>query len=522
MSSFRPLIAIYGTTGVGKSKLAIELARALSQYPRGQAPWQSAKVINADSMQVYAGLDVLTNKVPLHEREGVEHLLMDFKRPGEQYIVGQWVQAAMDLIDDMHKRREIPIVVGGTSYWIQHLLFPGRLAGEEVSSSPPAVRMSLEVQQALDTLPPHLLDLWNYLPQEATLVYSAGAGLHMHNLLTALDPVVAARWHWKDTRKVIRCLNIIKDTGKRPSDIFDEQSKVVPKPRYDSLCFWLYSDPEVLKPRLDSRVDAMLEQGLLDEVRALIDISNDNAGKPQPEDVDFTQGIYQSIGYREFYAYLTNPHATSEDFAKAVDDMKTSTRQYAKRQVQWIRNQLRPVVEGSDQSEHKAQLYLLDATDLHRWDEEVRSKGLEVTDDFLENRPMRDPVSLSETARSVLSKGRKALSPTAVLEARRKRTCTVCSIDTDKPVMIDESEWDVHVRTRSHKRLIGREDRLKKIAYYKGLKAAAKAEKEGEGEGEAGKVESEAGKAEEKTGAAEVKSGEADSEGEVGKDEVDA
>ncbi|KAL1750554.1 IPP transferase-domain-containing protein [Schizophyllum commune] len=355
MSSFRPLIAICGTTGVGKSKLAIELARALSQCPRGQAPWQGAKVINADSMQVYAGLDVLTNKVPLHEREGVEHLLMDFKRPGEQYIVGQWVQAAMDLIDDMHRRREIPIVVGGTSYWIQHLLFPGRLAGEEVSSSPPAVRMSLE----------------------ATLVYSAGVGLHMHNLLTALDPVVAARWHWKDTRKVIRCLNIIKDTGKRPSDIFDEQSKDMPKPRYDSLCFWLYSDPEVLKPRLDSRVDAMLEQGLLDEVRALIDISNDNADKPQPENVDFTQGIYQAIGYREFYAYLTNPHATVEDFAKAVEDMKTSTRQYAKRQVQWIRNQLRPVVEGSDQSEHKARLYLLDAAG--EW---VKARGIGAANGF--------------------------------------------------------------------------------------------------------------------------------------------
>lgn len=67
-------------------------------------------------------------------------------------------------------------------------------------------------------------------------------------------------------------------------------------------------------------------------------------------------------GYREFYAYLTNPHATAEDLAKAVEDMKTSTRQYAKRQVQWIRNQLRPVVEGSDQSEHQARLYLLDAT----------------------------------------------------------------------------------------------------------------------------------------------------------------
>ncbi|KAI4522524.1 hypothetical protein K525DRAFT_198593 [Schizophyllum commune Loenen D] len=93
---------------------------------------------------------------------------------------------------------------------------------------------------------------------------------------------------------------------------------------------------------------------------------------------------------------------------------------------------------------------------------------------------MRDPCSLSETAQKVLSTGRKALSPTAVLEARRKRTCTVCSIDPDKPVMINESDWDVHVRTRSHKRLIGREERLKKIAYYKGLKMAGKVEKEEE------------------------------------------
>ncbi|TRM59476.1 IPP transferase-domain-containing protein [Schizophyllum amplum] len=339
--SFRPLIAICGTTGVGKSKLAIELARALAQTPRGHAQWRNAKVINADSMQVYIGLDVLTNKVPLHEREGVEHLLMDFKRPGEQYIVGQWVQAAMDLIDDMHRRQEIPIIVGGTSYWIQHLLFPGRLAGEDISPLPPAVRMSLD---------------------EASLVYSAGVGLQLHTLLTALDPPVAARWHWKDTRKVIRCLNIIKDTGRRPSEIFDEQSKDVPKPRYDSLCFWLYSDPEILKHRLDSRVDAMLEQGLLDEVKALINISRGRTDEPAGEEVDFTQGIYQSIGYREFYQYMTTPGAGPEEYALAIENMKTSTRQYAKRQIQWIRNQLRPAIEGADQGEHQTHMYLLDAT----------------------------------------------------------------------------------------------------------------------------------------------------------------
>lgn len=92
--SLRPLIAIYGTTGVGKSKLAIELALALAERERGGG-YRGARIINADAMQVYAGLDILTNKVPVEEQRGVEHLLMGFKRPSEQYVVGEWVKDAM-------------------------------------------------------------------------------------------------------------------------------------------------------------------------------------------------------------------------------------------------------------------------------------------------------------------------------------------------------------------------------------------------------------------------------------------
>ena len=91
--SMRPLIAIFGTTGVGKSKLGIDLALRLTEnQPHG---WQGARIINADSMQVYAGMDILTNKVSVVERQGIEHLLLGFKTPGEQYIVGQWVQDAI-------------------------------------------------------------------------------------------------------------------------------------------------------------------------------------------------------------------------------------------------------------------------------------------------------------------------------------------------------------------------------------------------------------------------------------------
>jgi tRNA dimethylallyltransferase len=92
--SLKPLISIIGTTGVGKSRLAIELASALSCHSREHG-WHGVKVINADSMQVYSGADVITNKVPESERRGVEHLLMGFKEPGEQYVVGQWVNDAV-------------------------------------------------------------------------------------------------------------------------------------------------------------------------------------------------------------------------------------------------------------------------------------------------------------------------------------------------------------------------------------------------------------------------------------------
>jgi len=96
----RPLIAICGTTGVGKSTLAIELALHLSRQSTRDG-WWGARVINADAMQVYRGLDIITNKVPESERQGVEHLLMGFKAPGEQYVVGQWVQDALAAVSSL-------------------------------------------------------------------------------------------------------------------------------------------------------------------------------------------------------------------------------------------------------------------------------------------------------------------------------------------------------------------------------------------------------------------------------------
>jgi len=98
MTDAKPLITICGTTGVGKSKLSIELALKLAQESHAHG-WKGARIINADSMQVYTGMDVITNKVPAAERMGVEHLLMDFKQPGEQYVVGEWVRDAIQAVN---------------------------------------------------------------------------------------------------------------------------------------------------------------------------------------------------------------------------------------------------------------------------------------------------------------------------------------------------------------------------------------------------------------------------------------
>ncbi|KAE9407010.1 tRNA isopentenyltransferase [Gymnopus androsaceus JB14] len=459
-AALRPIIAICGTTGVGKSNLAIEIAVQLAQA--GRQTWNSAKIINADAMQVYAGMDVITNKVPLSERQGIEHVLMGFKSPNEQYVVGQWVKDALDAVDDAHKNNQIPIIVGGTSYWIQHLLFPNRLAKDINSetdqrpSSPALERSEIpeDLAKSINSLPPELLDLFKSLPVPAPSADIDPEGaLRLYHLLKALDASVAARWHWKDTRKVLRSLCIIQETGRKPSELIHEQSKDVLEPRFRTLCFWVYSKPEILKSRLDLRVDKMLEQGLLDEVRSLQALSESESAS------DYTFGIYQSIGYKEFHKYLSLTHPTPEGFSEAVENMKISTRQYAKRQTSWLRNKLLPILytanqrdDGDSLTEPSTFTYLLDATDLgENWTTKVQEPAT-IHSAFLDDGPLPDPMSLSDVAKEVLNIERKDTDPSAVLNARRKIICPVCTIDPGQPFMVEEGkEWQLHHKSRIHK-----------------------------------------------------------------------
>ncbi|PBK77748.1 tRNA isopentenyltransferase [Armillaria solidipes] len=449
----RPLIAICGTTGVGKSKLAIEIAQHIAK----QEAWEGAEIINADAMQVYAGMDVITNKVTESEMQGIKHHLMGFRQPGEQYVVGQWVQDAMKIISDIHCANKIPIIVGGTSYWIQHLLFPNRLSNEEVTDKkePEAAVMSEELSRSLESLPPELQDLFNSFPEQPPIAsVDPEQSLSLHRLLSALDERVGARWHWKDTRKVHRSLCIIRETGRKASEMISNQSENTVVARYRALCLWLYAKPAMLHPRLNSRVDAMIARGLLDEVRALQHIAISSRQTVTKESsADYTVGIYQSIGYREFHGYISSPDPSDDAFNLAVENMKISTRQYAKRQVSWIRNKLLPMIKAANVTEQTVFPYLLDASDVENgWSSNVQGPAMEITDGFLRGKIERDPLSLSDVARDMLTVEEKATDPLSVLSARRKIICEICTANKNEPVMIEEGrEWDVHRRTRAHR-----------------------------------------------------------------------
>ncbi|KAF9239613.1 tRNA isopentenyltransferase [Melanogaster broomeanus] len=492
MTSLKPLIAICGTTGVGKSKLGVELALKLShemnresQDTRSSHQWRGARIINADSMQVYIGMDVITNKVPQPDRMGVEHLLMDFKHPGEQYVVGQWVQDAIQVIEETHNRGQIPIVVGGTSYWIQHLLFPNRLTNKDLSSTPrdpstPDPIMLASLERAISQLPSDLLDLWRAIPTHPpNAATHPEDALSLHKLLHALDDPVASRWHWRDTRKVLRSLQIMKETGRRPSELISEQSESPLIPRYPTLCFWLYAEPSALNPRLDERVDDMIKQGLLDEIRALRKIASSSlASAPSSlvevgqqdnlstslNEPDYTLGIYQCIGFKEFRDFLSSPGASQETFANAVEEMKHSTRRYAKRQIAWLRNKLLPAIHSANASVDReapaASMYLLDATVLgDHWTSNVLFPAQSIMNSFLQGEELPNPASLSPAAKVILTNANKPVNPSAVLQARRRIVCPVCTTNPSQPVMIEGQEWDAHRGTRVHRRLVARAKR---------------------------------------------------------------
>jgi len=289
--------------------------------------------------------------------------------------------------------------------------------------------------------------------------------------LREVDPIMADRWHPKDRRKIQRSLEIWLNTGKKASQIYEEQSsrkrakhivneqehdteQEMPPTRnsslrYPTLLFWVHASPEVLRSRLDTRVDKMIDNGLLSELETLDDFlyAEQEAGSL----VDRTRGIWVSIGYKEFEAYklaLKSGLASEADLRKlreaSVEQTKAATRQYAKRQVRWIRIKLLNAIRDADET---PRMFLLDGTDLDDWQNAVQNPATSLTANFLKGAELPDPSSLSSAAQELLTPKRNDLSQHR--DVWQRQVCDVCNM-----VAVTESDWANHIKSRGHRRAV--------------------------------------------------------------------
>ncbi len=284
MSEKKPLIILTGPTAVGKTDLSLLLAKKIN-----------GEIISADSMQVYKKMDIGTAKIMPEEMDGVRHHLIDILDPSEDFNVVLFKKYALAAMDEIYSRNHIPIITGGTGFYIQALLYDINFDENDGDMS---YRHELE---------------------ELAAAYGVSK---LHDMLKAVDPDSAAAIHENNVKRVIRALEFYKKTGKQISK-HNEEERARTSP-YNFAYFVLNNSRDVLYNRIDRRVDIMLENGLVDEVKALMD-------QGYTRDMVSMQGL----GYKEIIDYLSGDISYDE----AVYILKRDTRHFAKRQITWFKRE---------------------------------------------------------------------------------------------------------------------------------------------------------------------------------------
>ena len=280
----KPLIILTGPTAVGKTKASIGLAKALN-----------GEIISADSMQVYKYMDIGSAKIRPEEMDGVKHYLVDVLEPDEEFHVVKFQQMAKDALNEIYAKGKVPIVVGGTGFYIQALLYDIDFSESNEDTSYRTELENLAAEKGVD---------------------------FVHNMLREVDPASADAIHANNLKRVIRALEFYKQTGEKISE-HNEKERAKESP-YEFCYFVLNDDRDRLYQRIDLRIDQMVEEGLLEEVSAL-------------KDKGYTKYMVsmQGLGYKEILDYL-NGECTLEE---AIYILKRDTRHFAKRQLTWFRRE---------------------------------------------------------------------------------------------------------------------------------------------------------------------------------------
>ncbi|MBQ9360362.1 MAG: tRNA (adenosine(37)-N6)-dimethylallyltransferase MiaA [Lachnospiraceae bacterium] len=279
----KELIIIAGPTAVGKSAVSIALAKRTG-----------GEIISADSMQVYNKMDIGSAKLSVDEMQGIRHHLIDILEPTEDFNVSIFRDRAEEALRDIQGRRALPIMCGGTGFYIQALLYGIDFAEGETDAG---LRSCLEAEAE-----------------------SVGTEA-MEDRLRSFDPVSAEIYHG-NLKRIIRAIEYHELTGRLMSD--KNAKERAKEPQYDAAYFVLTMPRDMLYERIDKRVDLMMEQGLLEEVKALADMG-----------VTRDMTSMQGLGYRQIYDYLNGEY----DLDTAVSEIKKQTRHFAKRQLTWFRRE---------------------------------------------------------------------------------------------------------------------------------------------------------------------------------------
>ena len=280
----KPLVILAGPTAVGKTELSIRLAKRIN-----------GAIISADSMQVYKYMDIGSAKIMPDEMEGVKHYLIDELDPSDEFNIVRFQQMAKDALKEIYANGQIPIVAGGTGFYIQALLYD----------------IDFTHQDSDEAFRKEMAD------------YAAEYGTEaLHEKLKEIDPVSYKTIHANNTKRVIRALEYYRMTG-QPISAHNEQEHQKVSP-YNFAYFVLTDDRKHLYDRIDYRVDLMMKKGLVDEVKNLYDMG-------YHKDMVSMQGL----GYKELLSYLDGECSLEE----AVYIIKRETRHFAKRQLTWFRRE---------------------------------------------------------------------------------------------------------------------------------------------------------------------------------------
>ena len=277
-----PLIVVAGPTASGKTGLAIDIAN----YTGGE-------IVSADSMQIYKYMDIGSAKPTKEERAAAVHHMIDFLEPDAEYSVADYTRDAHKVIADITVRGKIPIMCGGTGLYINSVVNDVTFGEMETDYK---------------------------LREELRKTAEEKGGEYLIEMLREFDPISAERLHPNNLKRVIRAIEFYKLTGVPISEHQEETKKQ--KSRYNPLMICIEWDREVLYDRINRRVDIMLENGLIDEVKRLRDMG-------YTRDLNSMQGI----GYKEVMDYLDGKYTLDE----TVEIIKQSSRRYAKRQMTWFR-----------------------------------------------------------------------------------------------------------------------------------------------------------------------------------------